>query len=156
MKMASCRFCFNSLTFNACTQSTTQLIVLFIVYARDSAFTTAQNFPQSCETKSGTESLGSRLPESLVSSTLLPLHSWSSHMKGAWIRFIRCMGNLIKQKGFLLLPPPLKFASTCMKKLLLLRIESGLHLTDECQVNMWLMRVHTHKEKQTQKVLAKC
>ena len=106
--MASCRFCFNSLTFNACTQSTTQPIVLFIVYPRDSAFTTAQNFPQSCETKSGTESLGLRLPESLVSSTLLPLHSWSSHMKGAWIRFIRCMGNLIKQKGFLLLPP-----STC-------------------------------------------
>jgi len=68
------------------------------------------------------------------------------------------MSNLIKQKGFLLPSPhpPLKFASTCMKKLLLLRIESGLHLTDECQVNMWLMRVRTHKEKQTQKVLAKC
>ena len=35
MKMASCRFCFNSLTFNAWTQSTTQqLCVIYSIRER--------------------------------------------------------------------------------------------------------------------------
>ena len=148
MKMASCRFCFNSLTFNAWTQSTTQQLCVIYSIRERLCFYHGQNSSPKLWDKIRNREPGFKATRSLVSSTLLPLQSWSSHMKSAWIRFIRCMGNLIKQKGFLLLPPPLKICKYLYEKAFVVENWKWFAL------NRWMPSQHvvnacTHTQRKT-------